>query len=157
MLIQFQDYFTFNNIYLWINFGVIPFWLMLIFIPNSGVTKIFVNSIILPVILSSTYIYIIYQLILMEESFFEIFTLYLSLEALYTIFATDNFLLIFWIHFVSINLFLGSWMSRDAIKYNMSRAAVALPLFIIYFTGPLGIVLYWVIRVFYSKKISLYD
>tara|TARA_B110000438_G_scaffold299993_1_gene351345 strand:+ start:440 stop:721 length:282 start_codon:yes stop_codon:yes gene_type:complete len=93
----------------------------------------------------------------MEESFFEVFTLYLSLEALYTIFATDSFLLIFWIHFISINLFLGSWMSRDAVKYNMARSVAALPLFTIYFTGPLGIVLYWIIRVFYSKKLSFHD
>jgi hypothetical protein len=157
MLIQFQEYLTFNNIYLWINFGIIPFWIMLILIPDSSFTKIIINSIILPLILSAAYIYVGYQLILMEESFFEVFTLYLSLEALYTIFATDSFLLIFWIHFVSINLFLGSWVSRDSVKYNMSRSVAALPLFIIYFTGPLGIVLYWIIRVFYSKKLSFHD
>ena len=37
MLIQFQNYLTLENIYLWTNFGVLPFWLMLIIIPNSKV------------------------------------------------------------------------------------------------------------------------
>ena len=45
MIAQFQDYLTLENIYLWTNFGVIPFWLMLIIIPNSKVTQILVNSI----------------------------------------------------------------------------------------------------------------
>jgi len=142
---------------MWINFGIIPLWVMLIILPNSNFTQILVNSIILPLILSFAYVYVAYQFILTGESIFEIFTLYLSLEALYTIFATENFLLIFWIHFVSVNLFLGSWVTRDAAKYNMPRKITVLPLIIIYFTGPLGIVLYWVLRVFYSKKLSFHD
>ena len=35
MLTQFQDYLTFENIYIFSSFGVMPLWLMLIFIPNS--------------------------------------------------------------------------------------------------------------------------
>ena len=93
MLIQFQDYLTFENIYLWINFGILPFWLMLIIIPNSKITQIFVNSIVLPLFLAAAYIYIIYQAILLEEPFLDIFKLYLSLDNLYTVFATDTLLL----------------------------------------------------------------
>jgi len=157
MLIQFQDYLTFENIYLWTNFGVIPFWLMLIIIPNSKVTQILINSIILPLILSVTYVYVVYQAILLDEPLLDIFKLYLSLDDLYAIFATENFLLIFWIHFVALNLFLGSWTSRDGVKYNMSRSLVFTPLILIYFTGPLGLVLYWLFRVFYSKRLGFHD
>ena len=101
---------------------------MLIIIPNSKVTQFFVNSIILPLILSSAYFYIIYQTILLEEPIFNIFKLYLSLDDLYTVFATESFLLIFWLHFVALNLFLGSWISRDGIKYNMKRSIIFVPL-----------------------------
>ena len=157
MLIQFVDYLTFNNMYLWTNFGLLPFWLMLIIIPNSKVTQIFINSVILPLILSTAYVYVIYQSVLLDEPIFDIFKLYLSLDNLYTVFATESFLLVFWLHFLTLNLFLGSWVSRDGVKHNISRSLVFFPLTLIYFTGPLGLVLYWVIRIFYAKKLGFHD
>ena len=157
MLIQFQDYLTLENIYLWTNFGVLPFWFLLVMIPNSKITQLFVNSIILPLILAITYVYVFYLAILLDEPIFDVLKLYLSLDNLYTIFATENFLLAFWIHFLALNLFLGSWVSRDGIKYNIPRKLVAFPLITVYFTGPLGLVLYWLLRVFYAKKLGLHD
>ena len=154
---QFQNYLTFENIYLWTNFGILPFWLMLIIIPNSKITQFFVNSVIAPLILSTAYIYIIYQTILLDEPIFDFFKLYLSLDSLYTVFATESFLLIFWLHFLVLNLFLGSWISRDGVKYNITRKLVFLPLVMVYFTGPLGLVLYWLIRIFYAKKLGFHD
>ena len=157
MLIQFQEYLTFENIYIFVIYGLLPFWLLLIFIPNSKITQFFVNSIILPLILSTAYIYVVYQSIMLDEPILEIFLLYLSIDNLYTAFSTDSFLLIFWIHFLALNLFLGSWVSRDAIKYNIPRKIVFFPLILIYFTGPVGFVLYWVFRIFFSKKLGLHD
>ena len=157
MLIQFLDYLTFENIYLWTNFGILPFWIMLIIIPNSKVTRVLINSVILPLILSVTYVYVIHQAILLDEPLFDIFKLYLSLDNLYTVFATESFLLVFWLHFLTLNLFLGSWVSRDGVKHNMSRGLVSFPLILIYFTGPLGLVLYWAIRIFYAKKLGFHD
>ena len=157
MLIQFQCYLTFEAIYLWSNFGVLPFWFMLIFIPNSKITQIFINSIILPLIIASAYCYAIYQTILLDEPIFEVFKLYLSLDYLYTTFATESFLLVFWLHFLALNLFLGSWVARDGVKFNMPRNLVFVPLILIYFTGPLGLVLYWLMRIFYAKKLGFHD
>ena len=51
MLTNIQDYFTFEIIYLWTTIGIMPFWLILIFIPNSKINQILINSIILPLIL----------------------------------------------------------------------------------------------------------
>ena len=157
MLIQFEDYLTFENVYLWTNIGLLPFWLMLIVIPNSKITRFFINSIILPLILSVAYVYIFYQSILLNEPIFEIFKLYLSLDNLYTVFATENFLLVFWLHFVALNLFLGSWISRDGVKYNIPRGLISVPLILVYLTGPVGLVLYWLIRIFYAKKLGFHD
>jgi hypothetical protein len=157
MLIQFQDYLSSENIYLWANLGVLPFWSMLILMPNSRFTQIFVNSIIAPLILCTAYVYIIYQSFLLDEPILDFFLLYVSLDNLYTVFATESFLLIFWLHFLSLNLFLGSWVSRDSVKYNISRGLIFVPLILIYFTGPIGLVLYWLIRTFYSKKLGFHD
>ena len=157
MLTQFQDYLTFESIYLWTTIGVIPFWLMLIFIPSSRITQIFVNSIFLPLILGALASYVIYMVVLLDESLLDIFHLYFSLESLYTIFAVEGFLLSFWLHFLALSLFLGSWVSRDGIKYNIPRSILVFFIILIYFTGPVGLVFYWMIRVFYSKKLGFHD
>jgi hypothetical protein len=157
MLIQFQEYLTFENIYLWATFGVLPFWLMLIFSPKSRITQIFVNSVIAPLILAAAYVYVIYQSILLDDPILNFLNLYLSLDSLYTIFAIEGLLLVFWLHFLSLSLFLGSWVSRDAVKYNMSQTLVSICLVMIYFTGPFGLVIYWLIRVFFAKKLGFHD
>ena len=157
MFINLQNYFGPEIIYLWLSFGVLPFWLTLIFLPNSRVSLIFISSIFLPIIFSLIYSYMIYQLIINGESIFGIFDLYLGIENLHSLFSNDIFLLIFWIHFLGINLFLGSWVSRDALRYSVPKFLSGISLISIYFTGPLGLVLYWFIRIFYSKKISLHD
>ena len=157
MLIQFQEYLTFENIFAWSSFGILPFWVMLIIIPNSKVTQFFVNSIILPLILSTAYVYVIYQTILLDEPIFDVFRLYLSLDNLYTVFSTESFLLVFWLHFLALNLFLGCWISRDGVKYGIPRSLVSVPLILVYFTGPLGLVLYWLIRIFYAKRLGFHD
>ena len=49
-----------ENIYLVANYGVIPFWLLIIF-PNHGITNFFAQSIIAP-LLASGYVYLTYKL-----------------------------------------------------------------------------------------------
>ena len=119
MLIQFQEYLTLSNIYLWVTLGILPFWLLLFIVPNSGISKFLLNSILLPLIFSVMYVYLVYQAFLLDEDFFEIFKLYISLENLISIFSSKSFLLIFWLHFVILNIVLGTWITRDNIKYNM--------------------------------------
>ena len=157
MLMQYQEYLTFENIYLWANLGVLPFWILLIFFPSARSTQILVNSIVAPLFLGAAYFYVIYQAILTETSFVDILEIYLSLDNLYTIFATESFLLVFWLHYLSINLFVGSWISRNAVRYSMKRSLVLIPLILVYLTGPAGLVLYWMIRIFYAKKLGFHD
>ena len=152
-LLQFLNY---ENIYLIANIGVIPCWLLLIFFPRAIFTNVLVKSVVIPALLSTAYVFIVYQ-IFVTENIFEIFNLYLGLEDLYSLFSSEGFLLIFWLHFLTINLFVGNWVANDAITYSVSKPFVIISLVTTYFTGPLGLVLYWLIRVFYSKKINYYD
>ncbi len=152
-LLQFLNY---ENIYLIANIGVIPCWLLLIFFPRAIFTKILVKSVVIPALLSTAYIFVVYQ-IYITENIFEIFNLYIGLDELYSLFSNEGFLLIFWLHFLTINLFVGNWITNDAITYSVSKTFVIISLATTYFTGPLGLVLYWLIRIFYSKKINYYD
>ena len=157
MLDQISTYFSAEIVYLWLNIGVIPFWLMLIFLPNSKLGNIFISSVFPIFILSLAYIFMIYKSYLGSYDFFENFNLYLGINNLSDLFTNKEFIIIFWIHFLAINLFCGSWMSRDASKLLITKYIMAFPLVITYFIGPLGIFIYWIIRMFYAKKISLYD
>ena len=157
MLEQISTYFTIEMVYLWLNIGVIPFWLMLIFLPNSKLGSIFVSSIFPIFILSGAYVYIFYKSFLGSYDFSNNFNLYLGINNLSELFTNSEFLIIFWIHFLAINLFCGSWISRDGSRLLISKYLMFVPLIITYFIGPLGILIYWIIRMFYAKKISLYE
>ena len=73
------------------------------------------------------------------------------------LFEDEAFLLLIWIHFLAINLFCAAWIVRDSQKYFMPKYLNIMPLIITYFAGPVGIVIYWIIRIFFAKKISLFD
>ena len=145
-----------ENIYLVANWGVIPFWLLLIFAPNHSLTNFFVQSIIVPMLLAAGYIYLSYNLYL-ENNIFDGFELYGGLDGLYSMFANESLLLIFWLHFLAISLFAGSWIIRDSKRYFIPKIITIPSLILTYFTGPVGILVYWFFRIFFAKKISFND
>ena len=65
--------------------------------------------------------------------------------------------MIFWTHFIAINLFIGGWIVKDSLKLSINKVLIAVPLIVTYLIGPLGLFLYWIIRIFYAKRISLYE
>jgi len=144
---------TFENIYLFANWGVIPFWLLLILMPNHGITKFFSHSIVAPLLLTLAYVFVARQIIL-EENIFEGFKLYLGLDGLTEIYSNESLRLIFWLHLLAISLFVGSWIARDCQRYAVPKILSIPCIVITYFTGPFGIVIYWFVRIFYAKKIN---
>ena len=147
---------TYENIYLIANWGVIPFWLILILTPNHQITNFLTQSIIVPLLLAVSYAYLSY-IIYQEGNIFDGFELYNGLDGLYSMFANEALLLIFWLHFLAISLFAGSWIVRDSRKYFLPKIITIPSLFLTYFTGPIGIVIYWFLRIFFAKKISFND
>ena len=156
MINNLLDILTYENIYLIANWGVMPFWLLLIILPNHGVTNFFVQSIIAPLLLTGAYGFVGYNIFL-EGNILESFELYSGLDGLYSMFSSEAFLLIFWLHFLAISLFLGAWISRDSKRYMVPRFFVIISLVLTYFTGPVGLLIYWIIRIFFAKKISFND
>ena len=156
MMYNFEAYLTYENIYLIANWGVIPFWLMLIVAPNHGLTKVLAHSVISPLLLAIAYAFVAYKIYL-DGNIFEGFNLYMGLENLYSVYSAESFLLIFWLHFLSISLFVGSWITRDAQKYMAPKIITILSLVLTYFAGPVGLVTYWIARIFFAKKISFND
>ena len=156
MLNNLLTYFTSENIYLFANWGVVPFWLLLILAQNHALTNFFAQSIIAPLLLAIGYVYLSYNLYL-ESNIFDGFNLYYGLDDLYSIFANETLLLIFWLHFLAISLFAGAWIVRDSKKYLIPKIVSIPSLILTYFSGPLGLVVYWLVRIFFARKISFND
>ena len=157
MIEEIYNYFTIEMLYYWVNLGVLPFWLILIFFPNSNLSRYFVTSIFPILILSGAYIFILYKSYLNSYDFDNNFSLYLSIDHLSDLFTDKSYLMMFWIHFISINLFTGGWIVRDSQKLSINKILVMIPLVITYLIGPIGLFFYWLIRIFYAKNINLYD
>ena len=157
MIEQIFTYFTIETLYMWINFGVLPFWFILIVFPQSHLSRIFVTSIFPFFILSGVYIFILYKSYLTGYDFDGNFTLYLGLNELSRLFEDHLYIMIFWTHFIAINLFIGGWIVKDSQKFSINKVLMAVPLIVTYLIGPIGLFLYWIIRIFYAKRISLYE
>ena len=157
MFEQIYTYFTVEMIYLWLNLGVLPFWFTLIFFPRSQISRVFITSIFPIFVLGLMYTYLLYVAFLNGYDFLQNFKLYLGLNEVSNLFENQSFLILFWVHFLSINLFCGGWIVKDSQLFNMNKTLISIPLIITYLVGPIGLVFYWVIRIFYAKRISLYD
>ncbi len=157
MIEQIYSYFTIEIIYFWVNLGVLPFWLILMFFPSSNLSRFLVTSIFPIFLLSGAYIFVLYKSFLGSYDFISNFELYLSISNLSNLFSKNLFLMLFWIHFISINLFVGGWIVKDSQKFHINKIVVAFPLLITYLIGPLGLFIYWLIRIFYAKSINLYE
>ena len=156
MINNLLSFLTYENIYLIANWGIIPFWLLLIFFPYNHLTNFFTQSVIAPLLLAVGYVYLSYTIYL-EGNIFNSFELYNGLDGLYSMFANESLLLVFWLHFLAISLFTGAWIVRDSKKYVIPKILTIPSLILTYFTGPVGLIIYWFFRIFFSKKISFND
>ena len=157
MIEEIYNYFSADMLYYWGNLGVLPFWLILIFFSYIFLCRVFVTSIFPIFILSGAYIFVLYKSYLSSYDFIGNFSLYLGLNNLSGLFEQHLYILMFWIHFVTINLFVGGWIVKDSQKFAVNKILLAIPLVTTYLIGPLGLFIYWIIRIFHAKSINLYD
>ena len=125
MIDQIYTYFTIEMIFLLLNIGVLPFWLILIFFPQSQICRVFVASIFPFIILSFAYGYLTYVLFNEGYDFIRNFDLYLGLDSISNLFNDKSFLILFWAHFLSINLFCGGWIVKDSQKFGINKVIIA--------------------------------
>ena len=69
-----------------------------------------------------------------------------SIEGLRKLFMTDGGLVTGWTHYLAFDLFVGLWIARDADAKSFSRLVQAPILLLIFLAGPIGLVLWLVIR-----------
>jgi len=168
MLETIKDFFTLEMIYQFANIGVIPLWLLIIFFPSSKITQGLVNNLFIPFVLALTYGYLAFEQIypsgafenLIKKDPFDVlnnFRLYLGLDELMSLMDNTLFVLIFWIHFLTLSLFLGVWIANDAMRLNIHKYIAIFPLILTYFSGPVGLFLYLFLRLLIAQKLKLHE
>ncbi|MDB9510181.1 ABA4-like family protein [Kamptonema animale CS-326] len=132
------------------NIFVLPFWALMILLPNWGITRKVMNSFIPFVVLAVLYIYLFITSITPENA------AALSNPKLADIarfFADEKATATGWIHFLVMDLFVGRWIYWEGQRTGVwTIHSLALSLF----AGPMGlishIVTYWVTQKFFPSS-----
>ena len=71
-----------------------------------------------------------------------------------TLFSNRWLLLAGWIHYLCFDLFIGSWEVRDAAARGISHWLVIPCLFFTFMFGPIGLLLYFLLRIARTRSLS---
>jgi hypothetical protein len=59
-----------------------------------------------------------------------------------------------WIHYLAFDLFVGIWVARNADRRGINRIIQVPMLFFVLMVGPLGLILYLLLRQFVGQKVG---
>jgi hypothetical protein len=69
-----------------------------------------------------------------------------TIEGVRALFSVDIGILVGWIHYLVFDLFVGAWEARDAKRRGFSHWLLIPCLFFTFMAGPLGLLLYVILR-----------
>lgn len=124
-----------------------PAWLLLVFLPKYRVTQWVAHSYLYPVLLGAFYLFMFVISFGGDGGMG-------SLADLKVSFQRDEVLILGWVHYLVFDLFIGSWISRDAQKHAFPHLVIVPVLILTLFAGPIGLLLYLLFRAARLKKVT---
>lgn len=131
------------------NYSVLPAWVLLVFAPRWRWTDRLVHSAVLPLALAVVYAAVFIAKFGEGEGSFG------SLEGVMSLFRSPWGVLIGWIHYLAFDLFIGAWEARDARRVGLPHLALIPCLFFTLMLGPVGLLLYLVMRAIRTRRTVL--
>lgn len=128
------------------NFTAMAGWILLVFAPRWTWTRKIVLSGAIPLLLSVAYLILIVLFFGKAEGGFG------SLAEVAKLFANQWALLAGWIHYLAFDLFVGSWEVKDAQSRGISHWFVIPCLILTFLLGPIGFLLYHILRLVVPNK-----
>lgn len=119
---------------------VLPVWLLMIFLPNLRLTKIFVESYFIPLFLAAAYLILLLSNASLNNLDFS------SVSGIQKLFANPYILLAGWVHYLAFDLFVGAWILSDSKARAIPHVWVIAPLLLTFYFGPVGFLTYYIIR-----------
>lgn len=141
-----------NQLFSAANLFVLPFWALMILLPNWGVTRKVMEFYIPFVVLAGLYLYLLFGSITPESAQALANP---QLADIARFFADENAAAVGWVHFLVMDLFVGRWIYWEGQKTGVfTTHSIALSLF----AGPLGLLSHiftsWITQKFFSPKES---
>lgn len=140
---------SYETLYSAINLAVMPAWLLLALLPKSDITKKLVHSGIYPVVFGAFYLVLWVRALAFGENAEG--GGFATLETIMIAFSHPNVTLMGWAHYLVFDLFVGAWIGRDAAARGVNHFLVVPCLAFAFLAGPIGLLLYLLIRQFTGK------
>ncbi len=128
------------------NMTALAAWILLVVVPRWRWTRKIVLSGAIPLLLSGAYLILIVLFFGKAEGGFD------SLANVMKLFTNQWATLAGWIHYLTFDLFVGSWEVKDSQARGISHWLVIPCLILTFIFGPIGFLLYHILRFAASKK-----
>ncbi len=138
-----------ETVYTLINAGVVPAWMLLVFAPQWSPTRALVHSGVYPLAYGGLYMFFLANTLLFGAHSSD--AGFSSLKGVMALFDHPNGVLTGWTHYLVFDLFIGAWIGRDALRRGVSHFLVIPCLFFSFLFGPVGLLLYIVVRLVSGK------
>ncbi|CCG99376.1 hypothetical protein FAES_1366 [Fibrella aestuarina BUZ 2] len=141
---------TADSVFQLANTLVLPQWLLMIVAPRWRVTRWLMQSYLIPVCLAVIYVSYLFSGGPVD------FAAFGSLSGIKHLFATggDGVMLAGWVHYLAFDLVAGTVIVRDAQEKAIPHGYVVVPLLGCFMLGPVGLLLYWLIRTIRTRTLS---
>jgi hypothetical protein len=121
-------------------------WLLMIVAPKWRWTKTIILTGILPLLLGSIYLVLIVLFFGEGEGDFN------SLQGVMKLFTSPWDVTAGWIHYLAFDMFIGSWELSNGQKHGMNHFLIIPCLLLTFFFGPIGLILFYLLRASKTKK-----
>ena len=132
---------------------VLPCWALLILLPRWRWTLSVISAGIIPFVLGLVYL----GLALSQVSVWPEGGGFGSAAEVAVLFSNPYLLTGGWVHYLAFDLFVGSWEVQDAQRHNISHWMVVPCLVFTFMLGPIGLVLYLLLRAIRAKKLTMFE
>ncbi len=122
-------------------------WLLLLIISPfaSGIDKFLISVVV-------TLFCLVYAWLIFSSFAADDIKSFGSLDGVMGLFQNKTFVTAGWVHYLAFDLFTGVWIKKNSLKYGISHWLIIPCLFFTFMLGPIGLLLYLLIRTIKAKQ-----
>lgn len=138
------------------NLAVLPFWFMMIFLPQVGWARRIITSPFMIVIPSALYLWMSVLLYSGQTTSSMSLADFATLtpETLAALFSDPYLAVLGWMHYLAFDLWVGRWIYLDGIERGVHPVLRGVAMLFTFLLGPIGYLLYLLFRSLFSKRTS---
>jgi hypothetical protein len=132
-----------------INLLALIIWLVLFIVPFSKLYNVLIRSGLVFVIFALAYSFIMISFFNADLGSLN------SLDGIRALLDNEWAFVAGWIHYLSFDLLAGVWILNDSVKAGIKRAWIIVPLIFTFMAGPLGLLLYFIVKLASKRGVSM--